>query len=354
MRDTVDEVMSERGPAKVAIVCVTHNSADLIAGFLCRALDGQVEGTHRIVVVDSGSTDDTPAVASAVSPAVDVCVMARNCGYAAGINVGIDHVRRTGGAAAFVVANPDVLLGADAVQPLLEALALDDVGVSCPMIVDQRGDRDDSLSRLPNVWTGFVSAMIGARLTAALGLPVEVLRDERDYRHAHPVGWACGGLLAISAECIDRVGLWNEAYFMYEEEVDYCERLSRHGLLIWYTPGAVVVRAVSSDANAPWRHALSQINRVRRESMSGRGSLRRAQFVIENILRVRRARSRAALWAVLSNATPQQVMNRYRPGSDIAVGPAVPAAPAPYGVLAGAAVRHGDAAAPLDVSVGGG
>lgn len=349
---TLDVLGLEGAPrprADAAIICVTHNSADLIEDFLHRALD-DCAGVHRIVVVDSASTDGTPEAARAVSPAVDVCVMERNCGYAAGINVGVDHVRRTGGAAAFIVANPDVLLESGATARLLDALAREGVGVSCPMIVDQHGVRDDSLSRLPNVWTGLVSAVIGGRLTAAIGLPVEVLREESAYQRAHAVGWACGGLLAISAECLEQVGMWNEAYFMYEEEVDFCERLAHAGLLVWYVPEAIVTRVVSSDANAPWRHALSQINRIRRESTNGGGGLRRSQFVIENLLRLRRARSRAALWAVLRNATPQQVMGRYHPGSDIEVGPVAPSSPTTYSVLSTAAALHTGSVASLETA----
>jgi Predicted glycosyltransferases len=317
----------------VAIICVTHNSIELIADFLRAALDDCAGGSQRIVVVDSASTDGTPEAARAVSTVVDVCVMAGNYGYAAGINVGIDHVRGTGGAGAFVVANPDVLLGPGNVALLVDALALEDVGVSCPMIMDQYGVRDDSLNRLPNVWTGLVGAVLGGRGTAVLGLPVEVVRDTSAYERAHAVGWACGGLLAISEECLTRVGLWNEEYFMYEEEVDFCQRVAQAGLRVWYVPDAVVTRAVFSDANAPWRHALSQINRIRREDHSGGGSLRRTQFVLENLLRLWRPRSRAALWAVITNATPGQVIHRYRPGSQIEVGAATPSAPAPYAVL---------------------
>lgn len=357
---SIDE-LSRPAPARecadAAIICVTHNSADLVAGFLHAVRADDTTATYRVVVVDSASTDGTPEVVRAVSPAVDICVMTANCGYAAGINVGVDHVRRTGGARAFVVANPDVLLGPGAVRLLVNALELEGVGVSCPKVVDQHGVRDDSLSRLPNVWAGLVSACVGARRTAALGLPVEVIRDTSAYGRAHAVGWACGGLLAISGQCLDRVGPWNEEYFMYEEEVDFCERVAQAGLLVWYVPQAVVVRTVFGDANAPWRHALSQINRIRRESRTGRGALRRAQFVLENALRLRRARSRAALWAVITDATPDQVMRRYRDDTRIRVGPrdpSDPSMPADYVVLTGERVPSTRAVPSLTRAAGGG
>ncbi len=319
--------------ADVAIICVTHNSADLIAEFIHTAAAGVSLKAQRIVVVDNASTDGTPEAARAAAADVDVCVLAENRGYAAGINVGIDHVRRTGGAAAFIVANPDVRLGSETVARLTDALKLPEVGVTCPMIVDQHGVRDDSLSRLPNVWAGLVSAFVGARWSAALGLPVEVLRDEAAYQRAHAVGWACGGLLAISDECSTSVGPWNEEYFMYEEEVEFCERVQHDGRLVWYVPDAVVTRIVSSDANAPWRHALSQINRIRRDDRAGRGSLRRAQFVVENVLRLRRARSRAALWAILTGASPAAVMHRYHPDASIEVGAVRPLGTATFRLL---------------------
>lgn len=336
------------GPAELAIVCVTHDSAHLLADFLRAALSGHHPGAHRLVVVDSASTDDTVSATCGLSPLVEVCVMTQNRGFAAGINVGVDHVRRTGGAHAFVVVNPDVLLTMAQAATLVAALGLRGVGIACPMIVDQHGVRDDTLSRMPGALSGLVSAFVGSRAAGSLGLTTEVLRDEGWYDAPHAVGWATGGALAISDECLRRVGPWTEEFFMYEEEVDFCERASHVGFRVWYTPAAVVTRIVAPDADAPWRHALSQVNRLRREHDTWRGSVRRVQFVVENSLRLHRPRSRAALWAVLHRATPLEVMGRYHPNARIAVGPAAPVQPTPYEVRQSLPLRP----APLAHSAG--
>lgn len=133
---------------------------------------------------------------------------------------------------------------------------------------------------------------------------------------------------------------------MYEEEVDFCERVASAGLLVWYVPDAVVTRFVSDDANAPWRHALAQVNRVRRDRRHGRAGRRRTQLVVEDLMRLHRARSRAALRAVVTGATPEQVMDRYYSGSRVAVGPQTPSTVARYAVLVGADRQSADPTGP--------
>src|SRR6478735_4007903 len=101
---------SETQP-RVAVICVTHDSARLLQPFMEAIRAGSGPGSAaRVVVVDSGSTDETVSQARCLLDAEDVVLLEGNRGYAAGINRGLEHVRRSGGADVVVVMNPDVCI----------------------------------------------------------------------------------------------------------------------------------------------------------------------------------------------------------------------------------------------------
>jgi GT2 family glycosyltransferase len=61
-----------------------------------------------------------------------------------------------------------------------------------------------------------------------------------DYRSARQVDWLCGAFFLIRREVIDRIGLLDEQFFMYTEEVDYCLRAREAGFATWFFPDAEI------------------------------------------------------------------------------------------------------------------
>jgi N-acetylglucosaminyl-diphospho-decaprenol L-rhamnosyltransferase len=310
-------------PADVAIVVVTHDSGRLVAEFLTGL--PPVNLVCRVVVVDSGSRDDTVARACEAAPHADVLTLGSNLGYGAGINAGIAHVRATGGAAAYIVANPDTVPDRNAVERLVAALRQPGAGLAAPLLRGQDGTRQDSLRNSPTVMTTWSEALFGGPLAARLGLPVEVVTDPDAYAAGRGAAWATGGFLAVSEECSRALAPWPEHYFLYEEEVDFCLAAARAGWALRFVPDAEVVRRVDDTDTAPWRQALMRRNRVRRVAEASRvaAAATAAGLVVGDALRALAGRpeARAGVWAVLHRATPVEVMQRYEPRHPAGVGP---------------------------------
>lgn len=301
----------------VAVIVVTHNSREQVPDLVAAVRAGASASAMRLVFVDSGSTDDTVDEVARVAPQADVLALDGNRGYAAGINAGVAHVRASGGSIFYLLANPDMFPDPGAIDTLVAALERPGVGVACPRLRGQDGRRQDSLRAAPTIATTWAEALIGGPLAARLRLPSEAIRGEGRYAVEGAVGWATGGLVAVSEACARDVGPWTENLFLYEEEVDFCVRAAERGWVTWYVPEADAVRSVDDSELAPWRQALMRRNRVRRVSTRSRatGVAVASGLALGDALRsvLGRPEARAGLWAVLHRATPEQVMRRYAP-----------------------------------------
>lgn len=303
---------------RIALICVTHDSADHVPGFAA-AVD-RCTGAVRVVYVDSGSSDDTLRVAAEVSPDADICRLPANRGFAAGFNAGVEHVRASGGADVYVIANVDVRPDENCLSVLAAGLSVPGVGITCPTLRDEDGRRQDSLRNEPSAGATWALAVLGGARAERLGLPVEVIGRPSAYESQHDVGWATGGLLAISEACLRTTGAWSEHMFMYEEEVDFCLRAAAAGFSTRFIPEAGAVRETGHDRPSPWRVALIRGNRVARLTGVTRASVRCA-LLLTDMRRMHRKDARAGLWALLTGATPQGVMARYLPRAKVEVSP---------------------------------
>jgi GT2 family glycosyltransferase len=237
--------------ADVLVVITTYNSAHVINELLDSlpaALDGL---TATTVVVDNDSTDDTAAVVASRNDCL--LVRAPNRGYSAGINRG---VREVPGPAPVLVLNPDVVMSPGSVRALVEALR-PGVGIVAPRMLDDHDNLVWSMRREPT-------------LTRALGLgrtgrPAlsEYVTDASAYDKPQVPDWAVGAALLVDRRCHDEIGGWDESFFFYSEETDFCLRARDRGWATVYEPRAVVHHLGGQSGTSPRIHAMQILNRVR-------------------------------------------------------------------------------------------
>lgn len=239
----------------VAVVVVTHNSAHVIEGVLESLPAALGPLTASVRVVDCGSTDDTANLASSHRPVRDFAVMRTdNVGYAGGINRGVSASPHSG---AILVLNPDVRLTPGSVPCLYEAITDTNVGVVAPKLLDDQGHRSDSLRRFPSL--GRALGMSFARLS----LLSEYVTAARDYESPHRAEWATGAVLLMARACFEDLGGWDESYFLYSEETDFCLRAAKRGWITWYDPRSVAVHIGGQSGRNDKTHSMQIINRVR-------------------------------------------------------------------------------------------
>ena len=239
-------------PTDLTIVVVTYDSAHVVGALLDSlpaALDGLVAD---VVVVDNGSRDGT---ADLVAERTDCrLVRSTNVGYAGGLNRG---VREAAPAPAVLILNPDVRMDPGSIQPLLAALDHDRVAIAAPRVRSDDGDLHFSLRRDPS-------------LLRALGLSrlrhpalSEYVQEPAAYDHEGPVDWALGAIVALRRDVFDELGGWDESYFLYSEETDYCLRARDLGWATWFVPSSTAVHVGGGSGQNDLTHTLQIVNRVR-------------------------------------------------------------------------------------------
>lgn len=241
-------------------VIVTYNSAERLPALL----DG-LAGTPvtHVVVVDNCSTDTTVKVARERQGdpfRLTVVESPENGGYAAGVNLG--RAAAPDGAWLLVL-NPDVRLRPGAVEALLGTIRAG-VGVAVPTLVDPHGGRAPSLRREPSVTRALGDALLGSRVRRGRpGWTSETVHDARAYETAQDVDWATGAAMLVSPDCADAVGPWDETFFLYSEETDFCRRARAHGFAVRFVPGSVVEHEGGGSGRSLLLDALAGANRVR-------------------------------------------------------------------------------------------
>lgn len=190
-----------------------------------------------IIVVDNGSTDDSVARIRARFPAVTIIETGANLGYAGGNNVGIRHALAAG-AEAVCILNNDVIVEPGFLDPLLAALQSGpDVGIVTPLVAEGTGDggRVWALGSTVNRRTAEVTRQYA-------GEPVDAWR----WCEPFAVEIASGAAMLVRREVFKRVGLMDEDFFLYFEEVDWCLKVRQAGYRILAVPASVVWHKVSA------------------------------------------------------------------------------------------------------------
>lgn len=244
--------MTSAKPPEVAAIVVTYNSEHHITALLDSLPAALGPLRCQTVVVDNGSTDNTLAVVQSRDDCV--VVPSTNRGYAAGLNEGVRH---SGSSDYILVLNPDATLGPRAVPAMIAAVQQPRVGVASPMILEEDGELSLSLRREPTLCrVGGLSFTHRPRFS-------EIVYERSAYLNRHLVDWAMGAVMLVSRTCWDALGGFDESFFLYSEETDFCLRARDHGWLTVYTPHAKAMHVGGGSGESADTHVMKMVNRVR-------------------------------------------------------------------------------------------
>jgi N-acetylglucosaminyl-diphospho-decaprenol L-rhamnosyltransferase len=235
----------------VAAVVVNYNSGDHLADCV-RSI--RAEGVDDVVVVDNRSEDGSIVTLAVADPAVRVLKMSRNLGFGSAANRGVAVTS----APYVLVLNPDTVVEPGLVKALLAALDHDrSLGIVGPRIDNTDGSLYPSGRQFPNLVDAVGHAFL-VDLVPGNPFTRRYRMLDWDRREARRVDWVSGACFLVRRDAFDAVGGFDEAYFMYLEEVDLCWRLGRAGWAAGYEPSARVMHVQGvSTARAPYRMVVA-------------------------------------------------------------------------------------------------
>ncbi len=234
--------------ASVAAVIVNYNAGAALVDCV-RSL--RAEGVDTVVVVDNRSSDGSAAAAAAADAGVRVVDAGANLGYGAAANRGVAALPEPPEPYVLVL-NPDVVVEPGTVKALVAALERDpQLAVVGPRVEDPGGALYPSARQFPDLLVAAGHAFLGYVAPNNRYSRAYKLLDW-DHGTAGCVDWVSGACLLARRDAYRAVGGFDEAYFMYVEDVDLCWRLGRAGWKVGYEPGGRVVHqgGVSTDQRA--------------------------------------------------------------------------------------------------------
>lgn len=227
---------------KLSIIIVSWKVRDKLKNNLVTLFKSQADFTWEVFVVDNNSGDGTVDMIKQDWPQVKLIVNEENLGFARANNQAIKQAQGD-----FVLLlNPDMLVGEDTLAKMVAWMEVrSEAWVAGCHLVNEQGQTIPQVRRFP----GFFDQLAIATKLAHIYPKVlhKYLRKDFDYSQETRVDSLRGSFFMIRRECLDKVGLLDERFFVWLEEVDYCRRVKQAGGEVWYTPVTEAVDLVGQS-----------------------------------------------------------------------------------------------------------
>ena len=229
------------------VVIVSYRSWELLRACLISLRAHPPTDGARIWVVDNASRDGTPKMVRAEFPEVELVAADTNLGFAAANNLAI----RRGRAPYVVALNPDTRMTPGTLDHMLALMESDpSIGIAGCRLELEDGTFDHAARRSFPTPLGALGHFtgIGRRAKAPARLSQYRAPDAGRGR----VDAVNGAFMLMRRDALDAVGLFDEGYWMYMEDLDLCYRFAQAGWLTWYDPSVTVVH-IKAGTSGTWR-----------------------------------------------------------------------------------------------------
>jgi len=226
--------MTKASTSRVAVIVPNWNGKDVLPACL-NSLQSQSLKPH-IVVVENGSTDGSEKLIAARYPQVTVLSQSKNLGFAGGVNVGITHAldRDYKYVALF---NNDAVADKNWLKELVKTLDKNsEAGIATCSFLSSDGKRFDSTGELYTIW--------GLSYPRGREEPVSAAYATQTY-----VFGASGGASLYRTTMLQQIGLFDEKFFAYYEDVDLSFRAQLAGWKVVYAPEAIAYHKIGATSS---------------------------------------------------------------------------------------------------------
>lgn len=246
------------------IVIVNYQTPQLVVDCL-QSLQPEIQSLAniRVVVADNDSRDGSVVILQRAIAShqwhdwVTLRALDHNGGFAVGNNVVIRPALASTHPPDYIwLLNPDTVIRPGALHTLLEFLeSHPQVGIAGSRLEHSDGTPQHSAFRFHSIWSeldqglrlGLVSKVLSRWILAP---PIS--------ETAIPIDWLAGASMVVRRQVFEQIGLMDEGYFMYYEEVDFCLRAQQAGWPCWYVPESRVVHLVGQSSGVTGQQAHHQ------------------------------------------------------------------------------------------------
>jgi GT2 family glycosyltransferase len=222
----------------VSVIIVSWNTRDILRDCLESIAEQTRRVTYEIIVVDNASSDDTVEMLKRDFSQVTVVENEENLGFSRGNNIGID--RSSGRYMALI--NSDVILLDGCLDRMVDYMdSHANTGMAGPRILNHDGSLQVSCRKFPTLWNNFCQAIGLNYLFPKSPLFSEPFMKYWAHDQEREVDVLSGCFWMIRREALEQVGLLDEAFFFYGEDIDWCKRFHKADWGVTFYPGAEAI-----------------------------------------------------------------------------------------------------------------
>jgi N-acetylglucosaminyl-diphospho-decaprenol L-rhamnosyltransferase len=236
---------------RLDVVIVSYRSRELVRRCLESLRENPASARTSVFVVDNDSNDGTVEMIRRHFPDVDVDASCQNLGFSMANN----RALRRGTSDYVLVLNPDTRLTEESLDSLLAIMERrPDVGIIGPRLVCEDGEFDHASRRSFPTILGALGHFTGVGRRTERGRLAQYRAP--DIRGG-PVDAVNGAFMLMRRRALENVGLFDEGFWMYMEDLDLCFRFARAGWVTWYEPSVTVVHVKAGTSGTLRRPKLN-------------------------------------------------------------------------------------------------
>ncbi len=223
---------------ELSIVIVSWNVKDLLKKCLLSIDKHKNKLDLEIIVVDNASRDGTVEMLKQEFPSIKLITNSNNLGFAAANNQGI--LRSQG--EYLLLLNPDTEVIKDSLEKMLKFIGIrPPIGILGCKHLNPDWTLQPSVRRFPGFWAIFFILTKIYKIFPNIPPVYYYFAQDFNYKIAQPVDQVAGSCMLIRRQVIEEIGLFDEKFFIWFEEVDLCKRAIDDKWEVWYTPDAEII-----------------------------------------------------------------------------------------------------------------
>lgn len=247
----------------VSVIIVTYNSRSIVEPCLESLKKQSLFARTEVIVVDNASSDGTSEMIRERFPWVDVYTSGHNAGFSVAVNLGIQKAEGR----YLLILNPDTVVREHSIETLYDFMErTPDAGIVGPKLVFHDGNLQYSCRRF-YTWKVLLlrRTVLGKIFRKSTAISGHLMQDF-DHKTTEKVDWVLGACMLVRRKAVQSVGLMDERFFLYFEDVDWCYRMKQKQWDVYYQPEAVVVHdhargSAQSVFNRPFTAHLASLMR---------------------------------------------------------------------------------------------
>ena len=224
----------------LSIVIVNYNTRQLLDDCLASIFAAQApDGGLEVIVVDNASRDGSQAMVREKYPTVQLIASEVNRGFSAANNLGVGVANGR----SILFLNSDTRVDANALaEPVKYLLDNPTVGALTVRLIYPTGERDpDNHRGFPTPWNAICHFSGLSKLFPVNPRFNGYFQSYADMSQTHPVDVIAGSYMLMPMALCQELGGWDETYFFYGEDIDFCYRIRQAGYRIIYYPHVAVL-----------------------------------------------------------------------------------------------------------------